>query len=204
MRIKKSLYGFIVGAQRHGVVGLPLVCLCIAFIAPAFAAAQQRAAMAGVNPFDEIARAESVPIAFTGTALAGGAKAKADVALRGDVLLVRVRARDVPAPTQLGVPRYALWVYVPNHRMKLYIGDLPVAIKRDGASGTSDTAYRYTALPPNSIFGGLILTAEPVRYTAIVEEALRPVFVGLLPEVDINEAVAAPTFYIAPPRLPDR
>ncbi len=34
----------------------------------------------------------------------------------------------MPPPSQFGVPRYALWVYVPNYQVKMYIGDLPITL----------------------------------------------------------------------------
>lgn len=169
-----------------------------------------------VDPFAAIESADSAgqarDIAFTRTELVAKAKASAKVSLNGQTLLVRMSAKDIPVPTYFDVPRYALWVYVPNYQVKLYIGDLPITpnSRRRGKSsvegektsrptlGSSESAYRYTALPPGAEFGGLMLTAEPVRYTPIVNEALRPVLVYLTPEVNQNLAVAAPAYYAGP------
>ncbi|MEJ7709675.1 MAG: hypothetical protein WKF84_07395 [Pyrinomonadaceae bacterium] len=95
---------------------------------------------------------------------------------------------------------------MPNYQVKLYIGDgLPISInsksnRKDasGALGNSESAYQYTILPPEAEFGGLMLTAEPVRFTPIVNEALRPVLVALTPESDAKIATAAPTYYAGP------
>lgn len=164
-----------------------------------------------IDPFADIAResdaGNTLKIDFTRTELVNKAKASAQVALRGQTLLVRMDAKDLPDPTYFDVPRYALWVYVPNYQVKLYIGDLPITRRsksavrgKDGSPslGASYSAYRYTILPPEAEFGGLMLTAEPVRYTPIVNEALRPVLVALTPQADVQAAVAAPTYYAGP------
>ncbi len=129
-------------------------------------------------------------------------KATAQVALRNQTLLVRLQAKNMPPPSQFGVPRYALWVYVPNYQVKMYIGDLPITLTSNNR-GESDSAYRFTALPPGAIYGGLILTAEPVRFTPIVDEALRPVLVALVPEVDPQNVGPALAVYAGPlPSMP--
>ncbi len=174
---------------------------------------------ASVDPFAAIEQAASVgqtlDLKFIRTKLVSKARADAKVSLNGQILLVRMNAKDLPDPTYFNVPRYALWVYVPNYQVKLYIGDLPITLKgrktsttanakeknRDVPIGDSDSAYRYTALPPGAEFGGLMLTAEPVRYTPIVNEALRPVLVYLAPRTDVNLATSAPAYYAGP--LPD-
>ncbi|MDQ3653039.1 MAG: hypothetical protein M3458_22730 [Acidobacteriota bacterium] len=151
-----------------------------------------------VDPFtaieSEIEAGTTLDLKFAPTGLAPKASAKAEVSLQGQTLLVRMRAKNIPQPSSFDVPRYALWVYVPNHNVKLYIGDLPISSDSNGR-GSSESAYRYTALPPGSIFGGLMLTAEPVRYERIVTEALRPVLVGLLPNVDPKNVGSALTVY---------
>ncbi len=124
-------------------------------------------------------------------------KATAQVALRNQTLLVRLQAKNMPPPSHFGVPRYALWVYLPNYQMKMYIGDLPITLTSNNR-GESDSAYRFTALPPGAIYGGLILTAEPVRFTPIVNEALRPVLVALVPEVDPRNVGPALAVYAGP------
>lgn len=153
---------------------------------------------ANVDPFtaieSEIDAGTTLDLKFAATELAPKAAAKAEVSLQGQTLLVRMRAKNIPQPSSFNVPRYALWVYVPNHNVKLYIGDLPVSADSKGR-GSSESAYRYTALPPGSIFGGLMLTAEPIRYERIVTEALRPVLVGLLPSVDPKNVGSALTVY---------
>lgn len=160
-----------------------------------------------VDPFAAIKRAgtagKTFDVKFTRTKLVDKAKANAQVSLEGQTLLVRMNAKDLPLPTQFDVPRYALWVYVPNYQIKMYIGDLPITIKNGRAVlGNSDSAYRFTVLPPEAEFGGLMLTAEPVRYTPIVNEALRPVLVFLSPQAKPDDVNAAPAIYAGP--VPDQ
>lgn len=156
---------------------------------------------ASVNPFDAVEAASEAglirDLAFKPTALEPRADADADVSLVDGVLLVRLRAKNVPLPSRFNVPRYALWVYVPNYDYKLYIGDLPIT-RTSGDRGKSDSAYRFTRLPQDAQFGGLMLTAEPVRFTPIVNEALRPVLVGLAKDASPEKALAAVTIYAAP------
>lgn len=154
-----------------------------------------------VNPFAAVAAASDAglvtDLSFKPTALEPKANAKADVSLTDGVLLVRLRAKNVPLPSRFNVPRYALWVYVPNYDYKLYIGDLPIT-RTSGDRGRSDSAYRFTRLPRDAQFGGLMLTAEPVRFTPIVNEALRPVLVGLAKDASPEKALAAVAIYAAP------
>ena len=154
-----------------------------------------------VNPFAAVEAASEAGLItdldFKPTALEPKANADADVSLRDGVLLVRMRAKNVPLPSRFDVPRYALWVYVPNYDYKLYIGDLPIT-RTSGDRGRSDSAYRFTRLPRDAQFGGLMLTAEPVRFTPIVNEALRPVLVGLAKDASAEKALAAVTIYAAP------
>lgn len=158
-------------------------------------------AAAAVNPFAAVEAASEAglvtDIDMKPTALEPRAGADADVSLRDGVLLVRLRAKNVPLPSRFDVPRYALWVYVPNYDYKLYIGDLPIT-RTSGDRGRSDSAYRFTRLPRDAQFGGLMLTAEPVRFTPIVNEALRPVLVGLAKDASAEKALAAVTIYAAP------
>lgn len=171
-----------------------------------------------VDPFaaieSESSAGNTFNISFSRTELVKKAAATAQVSLRGQTLLVRINAKDLPPPSTFDVPRYALWVYVPNYQVKMYIGDLPITLKsgadastynpaaskkgRGAPLGKSISAYRYTVLPPGAEFGGLMLTAEPIRYTPIVNEALRPVLVSLTPQVNPQAAVAAPTVYAGP------
>ncbi len=146
-----------------------------------------------------IATGESYSIRFQPTDLDKRAEAKAEAALRGGTLFVRVHAKNMPLPSHFNVPRYALWVYVPNYQVKMYIGDLPITptSKQTGdvVRGESDAAYVFPALPPGATFGGLALTAEPVRFVPIINDALRPVLVGLLPREKATELIAATTIY---------
>lgn len=135
---------------------------------------------------------------FDRTELAGKASAKAETSLSGRTLLVRMRAKNMPLPTSFGVPRYALWVYVPNYQVKMYIGDLPIT-RTSETRGNSDSAYRFTNLPPDAEFGGLMLTAEPIRFTPIVNEALRPLLIGLVVKESLAQAAAATTIYAGQP-----
>ena len=137
-------------------------------------------------------------VSFERTELAGKASAKAETSLSGRTLLVRMRAKNMPLPTSFGVPRYALWVYVPNYQVKMYIGDLPIT-RTSETRGNSDSAYRFTNLPPDAEFGGLMLTAEPVRFTPIVNEALRPLLIGLVVKESLAQAAAATTIYPGQP-----
>ncbi|HVF28323.1 MAG TPA: hypothetical protein VM943_08800 [Pyrinomonadaceae bacterium] len=137
-------------------------------------------------------------VSFERTELDAKASARGEASLRGQTLLVRMRAKNMPLPTSFGVPRYALWVYVPNYQVKMYIGDLPITLTSKDR-GSSDSAYRFTNLPPDAEFGGLMLTAEPVRFTPIVNEALRPLFIGLSSKESLAQAVAATTIYAGPP-----
>ncbi len=160
---------------------------------------------ANVNPFTEIERQSSTgkttAVSFARTPIDTKAEAKAEVIQSGQTLLVRMRAKDLPLPSHFEVPRYAVWVYIPNYQVKMYIGDLPVIpysrSKKGGGPrrGDSDTAYRFTSLPPGAVFGGLAVTAEPIRFTPIVNDALRPVLVGLLPKEDAASMIAATTVY---------
>lgn len=160
---------------------------------------------ANVDPFTEIERQrstnKSTDVSFVRTPIDTKAEAKAEVIQRGQTLLVRMRAKDMPLPAHFEVPRYAVWVYIPNYQVKMYIGDLPIipytrSKKGDGPRrGDSDTAYRFTSLPPGAVFGGLAVTAEPIRFTPIVNDALRPVLVGLLPKENAEGLIAATTVY---------
>lgn len=155
-----------------------------------------------VDPFaalaDEVAAGRSVTtVMFGRTNLDTRAEATAQVAMRNQTLLVRMRAKNMPLPAYFDVPRYALWVYVPNYRIKLYIGDLPIT-PTSKERGDSDSAYRFPMLPPDAVFGGLILTAEPPRYTPIVNEALRPVLIALTAGTSIEDASAAKPLYAKP------
>ncbi len=175
-----------------------------------------------VDPFaaieQKVDQGQSFQVEFKRTPLDTKAEAKAQVALNNGILLVRMDVKNLPTPDRFDVPRYALWVYVPNYGVKMYIGDLPVIptsaatetiVTAQGAGATtktsgkrkrrvrrgeSDSAYRFTALPPDAEFGGLMLTAEPVRYTPIVNEALRPVLVSLTAPDDPRVATA-PAIY---------
>ena len=84
----------------------------------------------------------------------------------------------------------------------MYIGDLPINSPVKAADGIlrgeSDTAYYFPRLPPDAVFGGLALTAEPVRYEPIINDALRPVLVGLLPGETPDGLIAATTLYFGP------
>ncbi|MGH9941828.1 MAG: hypothetical protein ACRD9R_05630 [Pyrinomonadaceae bacterium] len=151
-----------------------------------------------VDPFaavaGEAAAGNTRQLKFTRTKLDARAVATAEVALIGQTLLVRMRAKNMPVPARFGVPRYALWVYVPNYQTKYYIGDLPLT-PTSRTRGHSDSAFRYTVLPPGAEFGGLMLTAEPIRYTPIVNEALRPLLVVLIDKNQLAAAAAATTVY---------
>ena len=130
--------------------------------------------------------------------IGGKARPKPRRRWSGRTLLVRMRAKNMPLPTSFGVPRSALWVYVPNYQVKMYIGDLPIT-RTSETRGNSDSAYRFTNLPPDAEFGGLMLTAEPVRFTPIVNEALRPLLVGLVVKESLAQAAAATTIYAGQP-----
>ncbi|MBA2502838.1 MAG: hypothetical protein H0V27_08160 [Pyrinomonadaceae bacterium] len=147
----------------------------------------------------EVDEGRAFNLTFTRTKLDELAAATAQVAMRDGTLLVRMRAKKVPQPSRFGVPRYALWAYIPNYKVKFYIGDLPVTSSSSVGRGESDSAYRYVGLPRDAVFGGLILTAEPIRYTPIVTEALRPLFVALAPDANLTNAVAATTVYAGTP-----
>ena len=162
----------------------------------------------GSDPFtmlaEEIAAGKNFIINFRRTELDAKAKATAQVAVRGQTLLVRMRARNLPLPSHFEVPRYALWVYITNYEVKMYIGDLPVRPtgRPDEGDitrrGESDSAYRFPGLPPGAIFGGLLLTAEPARYTPVINQALRPLLIGLIAEANIEDT-GAPTTDTAGP-----
>ena len=87
----------------------------------------------------------------------------------------------------------------------MYIGDLPITLTSRSDEkhsvgpdtsrryittskryrldrGASDSVFRFTALPRDAVFGGLVLTAEPARYVPIVNEPLRPLLITLTPE----------------------
>ena len=158
----------------------------------------------GNDPFTALAEEEaagkSFIINFRRTEFDTKAEATARVALRGQTLLVRMRARNLPLPTHFEVPRYALWVYLANYRVKMYIGDLPVtqtgSPNHDDITrrGEADSAYEFPCLPPGAIFGGLLLTAEPARYTPVINQALRPLLISLTSDMNIEDAdvTAAP------------
>ena len=111
---------------------------------PAQQSVQQSMSLPAIaNPFEEIKSATNQgtrrDLSFTRTSLDTRATASAEVVVRGQTLLVRMQARNMPLPSQFGVPRYALWVYVPNYQVKMYIGDLPIT-PSSGTRGTSDSA----------------------------------------------------------------
>lgn len=147
----------------------------------------------------EVAAGNATTVKFGRTDLDKSAEGTAQVALRGGSLMVHMQAVNVPVPKHFEVPRYALWVYVPNYRVKMYIGDLPITpaskSKDNVQRGYSDTAYLFTTLPPDAVFGGLALTAEPTRFEPIVNDALRPVLVGLMPKEQVPELLSAVTLY---------
>lgn len=198
---------------RIAVLYTLLALLCAG--APASAAAQQQAsegaseprsgsapptakALLAVssNPFTMLAEKEvagkSFIINFRRTEMDTKAEATAQIVLRGQTLLVRMRARNLPLPSHFEVPRYALWVYLLNYGVKMYIGDLPVRPtgrpNRGGITrrGEADSAYRFPNLPPGAVFGGLLLTAEPAHYTPVINQALRPLLIGLTSELNIE------------------
>lgn len=203
--------------MRHVAIGL--VALVSALAIPPYLPAQEQTVSrpneqrlralpstlplpAGANPFEalesEAEAGRTINLNFIRTPLDTRATATAQVAVRGQTLLVRMRARNVPLPSNFGVPRYALWVYVPNYEVKMYIGDLPIT-RTSGTRGRSDSAYHFPSLPPDAVFGGLMLTAEPIRYTPIVNEALRPLLVGLTPDANTNNANRAIALYAGSP-----
>lgn len=144
----------------------------------------------------EVAAGRSFIVNFQRTEMDTKAEAVAQVVLRGQTLLVRMRAHKLPLPSHFEVPRYALWVYLPNYQVKMYIGDLPVTLNskpnQDDITkrGEADTAYRFSNLPPGAVFGGLLLTAEPARYTPVINQSLRPVLVGFTSELSIENTGA--------------
>jgi len=128
-------------------------------------------------------------LSFQRTKLDTEAEAIAQIAVIGQTLFVRLCAVDLPLPSELQEPRYSLWVYLPNYEQKFYIGDLPVTPKQSRTKrrderhirrGVSDSFYRFHNLPRGGVFGGLILTAEPPRYTPIPNEPLRPLLFALI------------------------
>ncbi|MBA2340952.1 MAG: hypothetical protein H0V88_11190 [Pyrinomonadaceae bacterium] len=206
----------------RGVASLIMLTLSFMLLFPVQSVAQQRATSprsrarsssaplpsvaplpANTDPFaaieSEADAGHALNLTFTRTKLDGIADATAQVVLRDNTLLVRMRAKNVPQPSRFGVPRYALWAYIPNYKVKFYIGDLPVTSSSPAGRGDSDSAYRYVGLPRDAVFGGLMLTAEPIRYTPIVTEALRPLLVALAPEANLTNAAAATTVYAGPP-----
>jgi hypothetical protein len=130
------------------------------------------------------AEGASFILRFKRTKLDAKAEAVARVALRGRTLYVRVCAAGLPLPSRWKEQRYSLWVYLSNYEERFHIGDLPVAPRpaRDGGDGVprgdADSTFRFGGLPPGAVFGGLVLTAEPARYTPIPNEPLRPVLVA--------------------------
>lgn len=150
------------------------------------------------NPFtalaEEAAAGKSFIINFRRTEMDAKAEATAQIAVRGQTLLVRMRARNLPLPSHFEVPRYALWVYLLNYGVKMYIGDLPVTLTGTPGRGDitrrgeADSAYWFPGLPPGAVFGGLLLTAEPAHYTPVINQALRPLLLGLTSELNIENA----------------
>lgn len=197
-----------------------LLCALPGSICPPPAGAQQAAATAdqqstpvpldslrplpaNVEPFaaleQERATGKVIKLKFKRTKLDQKAQASAQVAVRGETLLVRVQAQNMPLPSIFGVPRYALWVSVSNYQVKLYIGDLPIQLTSK-SRGTSNSAYRFVGWPRDAVVGGLLVTAEPIRYSPIVNEALRPLLVALIPQED-SATADAPAVYEEPPPL---
>jgi hypothetical protein len=154
-----------------------------------------------VEPFAalarEVAAGNSSNINFRPTNLDPKAEAVGQVALRDQTILVRMRAKNMLPPNHFGVGRYSLWAYLPNYKQRVYIGDLPIKLTPNGR-GVSDSAFRYTALPRGATFGGLILTAEPSRFTPVVNEPLRPVLVALNQGEAMEGAAAAKMIYVEP------
>ncbi|HYE65339.1 MAG TPA: tetratricopeptide repeat protein [Pyrinomonadaceae bacterium] len=144
----------------------------------------------------EIARGASLTVRFQRTDLDTKAEAIAEVVARGQVLLVRVRAANLPLPARWKEQRYSLWVDLQNYGQKLYIGDLPVIPDSESnellsaraveggriSRGRADTIIRFKNLPRGAVIGGLILTAEPARYGPIINEPLRPLLIAQMSE----------------------
>jgi len=127
---------------------------------------------------------------FRRTNLDTEAEAMAQVVINQQTLIVRVCAVDLPLPVRFGVQQYSLWVYLTNYQQKIHLGDLPIVpanrverrrTERTGR-GNADSVFRYPSLPRGAVFGGLIITAEPTRYTPIINEPLRPLLVAYVSE----------------------
>ncbi len=142
---------------------------------------------------------------FRRTELDSKAEGIAQVEVGAGRLSVRVMANNLPLPSHWRQEHYSVWVSVPNYGYKMYIGDLPVTAdtnelkfvpvgyemsresKKDEIErGNSDTSFIFNNLPKDAVFGGLILTAEPPKYSAIINEPLRPVLVALAADGDIE------------------
>ena len=204
-----------VSPRTYRVTALCTLLTMVWIAAPTRAVAQQQATKqrserrrtagplaATGDPFvalaSEVAAGRGFTLKLRRTELDTKAEATAQVVQREQTLLVRMRARNLPLPSRFEVPRYALWVYIPNYEVRMYIGDLPVTLTRRSRRssksdrirrGESDTAYRFTALPSGAVFGGLLLTAEPARYTPIINQALRPLLVGFTSGVNIGDSL---------------
>ena len=162
-----------------------------------------------INPFASLESTTAADkryiLDFSRTQFDNKAEASAEVVMHGQTLLVRMRAENLPVPSHFGVPRYSLWAYLPSHHVKFCLGDLPITPRSRSVEtfifprkfnrtqqsgvvvrGESESAYRYTVLPPGAVFGGLILTAEPLRYTPIINEPLQPVLVAMTSPQNTN------------------
>ena len=151
-----------------------------------------------VNPYralaGEAAEGTISMIDFRPTNLAAKARGSAQVSLHERALLVRVRVRNLPPPSLFGVRRYTLWVYLPNYGERIYLGDLPVTFTSKRSirlrQGRADSAFRSTTLPANAVFGGLLLTTEPVRYVPVTNKPAQPLLLALQSEEAYKEMMA--------------
>lgn len=172
-----------------------------------------RAGGAEAELYREVADGTGFLMRFRPTALDDQAQAYAQVAIKGQALLVRVCASSLPPPSKWGERRYSLWVFLPSPlRQYLYIGDLPVrpggkltgsGWKEAAPRGDSDTAFRFPAMPRGAVFGGLVVTAEQPRYDPIINEPLRPLLTAMVASGDIID-VAVPAPSVAPVADPVR
>jgi hypothetical protein len=161
-------------------------------VRPAWPAAGSVRPPLNVNPYILLAREakarRSFLLRFRPTQLDPKAAARAEVAVRDQSLLVRVRANNLPLPSSFGERRYTLWAYLPEERQRVYLGDVPVMQKsrreRRAGRGRVDSAFHYSRLRQGAAFGGLLLSAEPPQYVPLAPAPRKLLLAALTPEGD--------------------
>lgn len=143
-----------------------------------------------------VAKGSGMTLRFRHTDVDSKASARAQVFVRGQTLLVRLRAKNLPPLSRFKAGRYTLWAYLPNYKQRIYLGDLPVTpmtkwLRRTQRT-SGDSAFRFTALPRGAVFGGLMLTAERAQYVPLSGKPSQLLLVALTKEGKAGDLMSAP------------